>query len=88
MSFALIDDCGHSTTLGYVKHHNRKSRKILKRDHAKRNRQHGKSLDTTEIKIRHTSTQMYLETRGKMEKDHDRDQRQKDIDRRSIRRPS
>lgn len=83
MGFSLPDDVGYPTTQGYVKHHNRRSRKILKRQHAKKNR--ARSFDQEELLVEKPSGQMYLSTRGMSEKDHHLSQKGKDICRDTIR---
>lgn len=83
MGFSLPDDIGYPTTKGYVKHHNRRSRKILKRQHAKQNR--ARSFDQEELMVGKPSRQMDLATRGMSEKRHHISQMGKDICRDTIR---
>jgi len=91
MGMSLPDDIGYPTTKGFVKKHNRKSRKIFKRKNSKQNRK--KPLDVGQedgrmnvLNSNVKCTQFYLTTRQKMEKEHHDDQRGKDIDRATIRR--
>lgn len=83
MGFSLPDDIGYPTTKGYVKRHNRRSRKILKRDHSKKNRR--RPFDSEEIIKYHSCKHLGVSTRDMSEKDHHLMQRCKDIDRTTIR---